>query len=350
MTHYRLKNTFPRSWGGAGSLGKGHRYLWNELGGSLLPEHYPTERRVNKFVWNDKNLSHGGPFLDPKLHIYTDASKESNHVGFAWVACDGDYIIDTDVKFSVGMSVYMAEVMAIKEALSWIKKCEVINREFIIFSDSQSAVCTLNGVTAASDTIFETLCIKRDLQKENKIDIKWVRGHHDNTGNEYADALARQGVIMARDIAFADPFLPIDYREIKTRIKEFSRIRWNRLLNDKRDCRISRLFYPTVGRYNNIHMSVRDLNMLTQIVTGHGIFRRHIGHWTEMEDTLCQLCGEEQEDSWHLWQYCPSLAMERREAFYRLESGAGYEKTLLNFFQCGKIVSLRARNEAELES
>ena len=110
---------------------------------------------------------------------------------------------------------------------------------------------------------------------------------------------------------------------------------------------ISRLFYPEVReKAATIKLSIKELKTLVQIVTGHGLYKRHLRHWNEILDCNCSLCGEALEDSWHLWMNCPSLRRERNE----IEGlNLTMERAVIKFFNLPKLRALAARNECILD-
>ena len=56
------------------------------------------------------------------------------------------------------------------------------------------------------------------------ISLNWVRGHHDYTGNELADALAKEGAAMM--VNGPAPFLPIAQAVNIKQIKDFYLNKW----------------------------------------------------------------------------------------------------------------------------
>ncbi len=95
-------------------------------------------------------------------------------------------------------------------------------------------------------------------------------------------------------------------------------------------------------------LSIKELSKLTQIVTGHGLFKRHMRHWNDLGDIQCALCGEDVEYSWHLWEWCPKLKEVRKRIRYLQSRGLSYEMALLKFFNQRELIELVAHNEALL--
>ena len=80
-------------------------------------------------------------------------------------------------------------------------------------------------------------------------------------------------------------------------------------------------------------MNQKDLRNLVQIITGHGLFKRHLRHWNDIQDIACQLCGEDNEDPWHLWNLCPALNGLRTKIKQEIDRGLLWHKGLVKFFQ-----------------
>ena len=62
------------------------------------------------------------------------------------------------------------------------------------------------------------------------------------------------------------------------------------------------------------------------------------------------MCGEDTEDSWHIWDNCPGFKQQRKEAMKKLEeSSITYEKVLLEFFGNEIIQDILKTNEVIIE-
>ncbi len=159
------------------------------------------------------------------------------------------------------------------------------------------------------------------------------------------------GMIQAREISYPEPFIPLNYRAMKKKIHDGYVNIWQNMWDEVRSCNITRLFYPEVRESKHIAgMTILELQSLTQIVTGHGLFKRHLRHWNEIDDIGCHLCGEDREDPWHLWNLCPQLQRAREEATRIIERGKviSYEKGLLKFFKDEAVLKVKAINESKI--
>lgn len=130
----------------------------------------------------------GGPYLE----IFTDGACIRNpggDGGWGFVAVrDGKKIAEFCGPDPATTS-NRAELKAVVRALLWLAP----DASAIIVSDSEYAVKVLSGEYRAKanlDLIEEA----RALMQERQIKFRWVRGHAGNRWNEYADALAAQGM------------------------------------------------------------------------------------------------------------------------------------------------------------
>lgn len=103
---------------------------------------------------------------------------------------------EKSVKHLMGVycSVYLVDILAIKEVPDWLR-CNIqaivgIN----IFSDSASIICFPSNISWTQDLPKTVANLKARCR--TKIHTIWVPGHQDIPGNCRADALARQGITL----------------------------------------------------------------------------------------------------------------------------------------------------------
>ncbi len=285
-----------------------------------------------------------------RLHIHTDASKSGDNVGYGWAATIDDFIVAEDVRSAKEINIYKAEVMAINEALSWLKDIGCQDHNIKIMSNSQSAVMAIRGYEASDPLMRDTMVLLRELTDVNNVQLCWVKGHSNVTGNELADMLANKGREEANYLEFPTPFHPIDVKDVKKMVASASVNKWQEEWSSHVDHRVSRLFIPSVSiQKHTSSLQIGDLQRLSHIVTGHGLFKRHLRHWNELPRVDCSLCGETDEDTWHLWAYCPTLSRERAQINAEIANGLSIERALLKMFKTRKICELIASNEAVIE-
>ena len=351
-TYLRNKDTLKPGWDCIGDTNKlmGHLGVWRALEEDSLNVAYPREKKISEHVWVDSPTEESLDKLELPLALYTDASKEGVNVGYSWVASIGDYVMDEGLISAKDICVYKAELLAVAEALEWLLAKGDKLRDNVIYSDSESVVNTLNGFLAKDELTKRVMMMLRELNRTNRTKVAWVKGHSGNVGNELADVLAKRGAKKARDLMGVEPFMPLLHKEIKSLVHDHFLSIWQERWESLKDCRISKLFYPKIRESRQVvKKSVKELQSLAQIVTGHGLYKNHMRHWVEeMDDDQCSLCGEASENTWHLWEWCPKLAKNRMTIRQLINNGLMLENGLLRFMNYKEITELRAQNEALL--
>ena len=130
------------------------------------------------------------------LAIYTDGSKDqSGKVAAAY--CVPELNITCKRRLPDNMSIYTAELIAIKLAIEWIIAEEGVSlkedsRQVAIFSDSLSSLQSLQSRKSKTrPNLLNEIC---KLVTYKHIDIVWIPGHADIRGNELADRNAKEAV------------------------------------------------------------------------------------------------------------------------------------------------------------
>ncbi len=351
-TYLRIKDLVRAGWDGIGQQAStvGHLARWKAVEAKCIGTSFPREKRISEQIWVLP------PEIEPDFKLvhpivmYTDASKEGANVGYSWLASIGDYVMEENVTSAKDISVYKAEMMAVGEALHWLQRNMDTMRTNIILSDSKSVVEKINGHLAQDEMTRDIMVMLRDLNVKVLTEVKWIKAHNGIVGNEWADSLAKKGAAEAIKLLDTKPHMPVPQRQIKKQIHNHYLGVWQEKWESLTDCRISKLFYPRVREDKRVvKMSQQDLQSLTSTVTGHGLYKHHMGHWVDLPDgDQCSLCHEAQEDTWHLWEWCPRLGKDRAVIRLLMQKGLAYERGLVKMMRLKQIESLRARNEALL--
>ncbi|GFX43695.1 uncharacterized protein TNCV_4109751 [Trichonephila clavipes] len=146
-----------------------------------------------------KELKYLGVVLD--IVCFTDGSKINSMVGLAFVIFQ-DFIEIGTRQFRIRdeCSVFVAELLCIAQAVSWICNNEILSSNFLICSDSLSSLCALNNIYSQNKLIVKTH-INLDFLRSRGVQVffSFVRGHTGIYGNERADWLAKEATKL-RDL------------------------------------------------------------------------------------------------------------------------------------------------------
>ena len=328
------------NWDGVGEVAKvaklmGHRATWDkEL--NVVPEtHWPCDDTTPFRNWNRNGSVNEG------LVIYTDGSKMNNRTGSGWAVTTGDAVVAEGNDRLGDVSVFNAELIAIQSSLLWIdvniNKIKSAHGGVKILSDSQSGINSLFAPLISSGLVRDVAHLFNQVRNKIDLQIEWVRGHSDVTGNEYADVLAKGGT--EADPVNVTPFMPTSRRIVKRAIKEHFDKKWLKLWRSCKGCNTAKTFLPEVSRkkVKKIPKLGRGLIAdLCQIVTGHGFFGGHMWYWCSEIDPTCKLCGEDAETSLHWWTECKALDCYRNH-----DSDQKSElNNIINFFRCEPITDV----------
>ena len=312
ITCNRIRSLCSRDgWDGVGDFAKtaklmGHRAVLDRELDDIPETHWPCDDMVPIRNWNNNGLVNEG------LCIYTDGSKINEKTGSGWAATTGDTVIAEGMDRLGDISVFKAEMIAIQSCLRWlddnVEKIKNNHGGAKIRSDSQSGIKSLFAPLVSSRLVWDVIQLFQLVSSKIEIQIEWVRGHSDITGNEYADVLAKGGTAV--NTAAVHPFMPVSRCIVKRAIKQHFDAKWRELWKRPEGLTISKAFLTEVTRKNTktiLRLCRGLIADLCQIVTGHGYFAGNMCHWNSEIDPTCKLCGEGAETSLHWWDECKAL-------------------------------------------
>jgi ribonuclease HI len=337
-------------WDGIGNGYKGHKRHWDDILGEICPKNYPIDRIPRIHNWTE-NLGLEAP---PDLMIYTDGSKELESAGAGWAACIDDQLIEEEsVYLGKETTVFQAEVVAINHSLQWLIDQDKMpqKRNCQILSDSEAAINAISSISIESKVVRDCVATLDRAKEKHSINIAWVKGHNDNTGNELADMLAKAGNKMPA--ASVAPEVPVPNATMKGLVNDLVTRSWQDRWSSSDECRRTKLFCPRVsagtGKLKKLVKLPREqLNRLFQATTGHGLFAAHLSKWRNI-DPLCKLCLEADETAVHLWDECPALTRERMERNALQAESKLFEFDVIKFFSIKAIRDMMSANSRALQ-
>jgi ribonuclease HI len=127
------------------------------------------------------------------INIYTDGACLLNYTGGLAIGLCGFYdqtreVFVIDDRLSFGSNSYLMELQAVHLALGYV------NSDAVIFCDSMQVIDNITTKGKNPNTEFERK-IRRLFELKNKvcnIQIRWVKSHSDNIGNNIIDQKLEQ--------------------------------------------------------------------------------------------------------------------------------------------------------------
>ncbi len=324
----RTKPLCPTTWDGIGYrvTGRGHHRSIDQELLSVVPvsatnKLTPTRRWLK---WPVPNELLACP--KPPMACYTDGSREDDRTGAGWAICLGNTIIHEGCDYlGVTATVYQAEVYAILKVTEWLLQFResLEGYDIWVYSDCKSAVAAIKSRVTNDTLVLQCIDNFALLLQVTACEVAWVKGHADCTGNELADALAKQGnraaahgtVVLATPISFT-----------KRLIKEHSTALWQDAWDHEPTCRQTRRLVPIP--WSNpvrhfLHKGKEFVRRLVEIFTGHGPFRYMSFKRGKPVDPKCRFCRLENETSGHILFDCPALMLQRAHLLSHVEERGG---------------------------
>ena len=149
---------------------------------------------------------------------------------------------------------------------------------------------------------------------QHNITIKWVKGHNNNTGNEYADYLANNGRKSNNKID--NNFIPKSFLRQQLNILNDKEI-YNRWMTHPglRQSKLMMSDCSTKTIKNLIKHSRKHLRLITAIASGHCNLNYHCHNEGYINSPLCRDCEESDETPFHLAFECPAFDRIRHTTF-----------------------------------
>jgi ribonuclease HI len=252
------------------------------------------------------NQNPNGTSLDPNdsIIIYTDGSKMDTGTGAAFAATkDGQIIAEKKILLSSYSSVFQAEMTAIQQALHWTLQQRELPKEVVIMSDSSAAIQAIKSQKNKNNI---SQVIKQQINeiqiKGTKMSLNWIRGHNNNTGNEYVDMLAKAAIGKRTKPMNTQ----IPRSTIKLAAKEWEKTQWPKIWEN-----ISTSLKKLLTNATDINnMNFDQLTKHTiWCITNHGPFAQELFRLKKQETDKCE-CGETQTGI-HLLTQCPRFNNQR---------------------------------------
>jgi ribonuclease HI len=321
-TRLRIKNTVNSCWNGITKRVQRHGHiksLDDELA-KLVPEHIHYRSSKVCLPCDAKTCVTGLETnkLDA-INIYTDGSKMDELTGSGWTITRKNDVIYEGIEYHGKLaSVYQAEIKAIINACHFIifEESGIPDETPIaIFSDSQSTVLSIANDNTDNILIKECKDLLNKLSETREVEVNWIKGHDDNTGNEFADYLAKEGT---KPVPTVEPVLPITKSQLHAKLRENTHSNWQsewesfdeKYLNTKK-------FASTINTDKKFQKDIlsrgrENLNKYVSWMTGHCKLGKHLSKLDPGVNPICRKCNDEYETPYHIIMECSALDQQRR--------------------------------------
>ena len=246
------------------------------------------------------------PYNRPDLQIYTDGSKTPMGVGtgvciFSTEGKDKP-IFESSKSYNENVSIFQAEALAIITSLKFIEALPE-HKEIVIHCDNKALVTVINNLNLSHPLVLDIHNSLSELTKRHNISIAWIKAHHNITGNEFADYLAKKGAnnkINCENQAPSKKFL-------KKKNKEAAHEQFENQYRMATHKRRLLKFFPDISVCRK-----RNINRATAyFLSGHGPFADKLHKMKILSSPLCRMCEESAETPDHLLFLCPFFETKR---------------------------------------
>ncbi|XP_044755013.1 uncharacterized protein LOC123313966 [Coccinella septempunctata] len=155
--------------------------------------------------------------------IYTDASKSTGRVGCAYLTNRGP----KKFKLPSDCSIFTAELIAILQALEYVKKTKITHS--IICTDSLSAIQAILEIYSKNPIVNNIKDLFTSIDQEHNIcRLIWVPSHCGIAGNEEADRAAKEASFDGQEIAIMTTY------DLSNKYKTYIRNKWENIWQNQR--------------------------------------------------------------------------------------------------------------------
>ena len=299
---------------------------------------------------------------NPSFNVYTDGSKDKRGTGYGYCITQGDHILDERSKgLDKDGTVFMAEMLAIIDSLEDLRSHLTQGETAVIWTDSSSSIKAIYSPILTQPLALEAHNSLRGILSTNLVNLRWVRGHDDNTGNEMADFLAKNGRDTVttggegtdhpfgapKSLPYTPPNLVkglIRKHVLKAWEDEWTKSNKSKYIHSKRMLPLPNVTPLITSGRQTFSGGREELRNLVEVITGHCLLNKHLAKWRRLEvpSDKCRLCEETKETYLHLTMECPALELDRRQTLKNeYENPLDYFKDLLRFVKIRRIESLR---------
>jgi ribonuclease HI len=272
------------------------------------------------------------------ITCFTDGSKSEVGTGLGVYNSGLDIAISANV--GPNATVFQTEIKAIEICAKELIARDTQGECILMFSDSQSALRALKQNKICSRTVWDCLQALQSLGETNGVTLRWVPGHCGIEGNEHADELAKEGLLLPVP---GEP-LPVSQCLVRRKIREDSRRLSQKFWLESKGQKQAKAL---LGGYNEkrtsslLKLERNEVCSVTRYLTGHCCLRRHLMRMKMSTTSICRFCEMAEETSEHILCDCPALMLRRNRIWgSRLISVQNLQKDLLHIVRFLKLIKI----------
>ena len=309
----RAKSLVKDRWDGIDGSQKGpgevvgHRRYWDKFTEEIGKLEGPPQWENSWMEWE---------FLEgeAELTLYTDGAGNSQGAGYGFAAYEVNRLCHSENGPLGRICPYEAELYAIRAALNWlVSNPQRLKGNFVIYTDSKSVELVLKSSkikSTAVQLVLDLIVKVKEAKEACSSDIRWIRSHSGNKGQELADSLAKEAAREIQRIRVTD----VTLKDVKHFVQCKTAKEWQTRWQNHKGAAKNFIQIVNLNKMKYMKkMSKKNLGVVYQAITGHGLFCHHISKWKNDIDQTCQCCLEEEmETAWHLWSECPALTSTKK--------------------------------------
>lgn len=262
----------------------------------------------NDWIGENKSLPPSGDCW------YTDGSLRDGLAGAGFCSVNQAGVVTKKAVIPLGKhaTVFQAEIVAISACVNQLLESDISEQDIVICSDSKAALMAVKSQLTKSKLVQDCVNCLNELSCTNRVNLLWVPGHCDVSGNETADSLARNG--SERAAIGPEPFVPISVANVKGLIENNARIHHTTRWNQGAECRQAKLLgcQPSKARARQIIGLSRDkIQSVVSVLTGHCRLNYHLNLLNIADDPSCVSCDTAEETAEHFLCQCPAYQQRR---------------------------------------
>jgi ribonuclease HI len=266
------------------------------------------ERKFKTHIRERENWNHELHAQPEAIKWYSDGSKKDGKVG-SGIYCP-QLRIANSFRLSDHGTVMQAEMTGIKLCVDELIERNIMQKQIIIWSDSQAAIKAIENNILTSKTTRDCVDKLNILGMNNFVTIGWIPGHSGLLGNEIADKLANEG--SEKDVVDIILTRPEIETERNTDLVERRLVRELWVNHERLNHSKMMMAGPKAERTKFLmNLTRRKLRVAIGILTGHCCLRKFLHRIGKYRDDKCRFCRRFPETMKHCLQECESLELSR---------------------------------------